>query len=883
MTAQKNAGPSAVKDFILPLSARGQTIASVGGKGYSLARMVAAGLPVPDGFTVTTDAYKRFVENNDLTAGVHAALQKADPDDPASLEECSQTIRKLFLSSPIPQEISREAAEEYETLPGREPAVAVRSSATAEDLPDLSFAGQQETFLNVRGTIAVLDAVRSCWASLWTARAIGYRIRHRIDHDDVSLAAVVQILIPSEISGVLFTANPMNGRRDQAVINAAWGLGESIVGGLVTPDNIILKKGKRGAKVVETQIADKQTMVMLQEQGTVEQPVPEHRRRIPALSNRQAVQLVRLGEQVERMYGAPMDIEWARRDGKFHLLQARPITTLANQEGPAVLWELPDPKGQYMRTSIVELLPGPLSPLFATMGIRYFIEGNRFMAKDLFGSASVIPENYLLPIGGFAYMKVSYTPAEWWAMLRYMVPNMLPLLRKGVPYRRNVGMPKYRESIARWEDKTLSDLSAEELLKGVRDVLYGYAVHLGALMASTMGPSAGSEGLFTQVYNKLAKREGDPTAATFLMGFENAPLRAEKNLYDLAMWCKPKDALAEYLTGTAAADVVSAYAGDRNPASMPPSDWEEWRRRLEDHLQRFGYSIYNMDFAEPLPMDDPGPIVENLRRYITGEIRSPYEREKTLREAREQATASVRPRLGGLKRWIFEKVLHWAQSQAPLREDGIAEIGLGYPLLRGMLLELGKRLARGGMIAEAGEVFWLEESELESAAGLMERSEPLPDLKDLVRRRFELWKTRRIVVPPPALPPASKFMGITIDAFLAADESKQGENTLEGIGTSAGVVTAAARVLRGPEDFNQMRPGEVLVAAITTPAWTPLFAIASAVVTEVGGPLSHSSIVAREYGIPAVLGTGVATKRIRTGQTITVDGGRGIVTLGEGG
>jgi phosphohistidine swiveling domain-containing protein len=869
--------------MVIPFDDPAVKLETVGGKGYSLARLCAAGLPVPPGFFVTTAAYERFVTENNLADGIRSALKKADAGRPATLEECSQDIQNLFLSAKIPAGIVQPIEQAYSRLSGKEAAVAVRSSATAEDLPDLSFAGQQETFLNIRGADAVVEAVRRCWASLWTARAIGYRLRNGTDQERIRLSAVVQELVDAESAGVLFTANPLNGRRDQAMINAAWGLGEAVVGGLVTPDSIILEQRNKRVRIVKTQIADKQTMTILLKEGTGERPAPEQKRRSPVLNKRQAAELVRLGERVERMYGAPMDIEWAHRDGKFHLLQARPITTLPKQEGPPVVWELPDPKGQYLRGSVVELLPDPLSPLFATMGVRFFIEGNKVMAKELFGSASVIPDNYLLSIGGFAYMKVSYTPKEWWAMLRYMVPNMLPLLRKGVPYWRNVGMPAYQEAIARWEGKPLPALSAGMLLEGVRDVLYGYAVHLGALMASTMGPSAGSEGLFTQIHNKLVKRSGDPEAPVFLMGFENAPLRAEKNLYDLAVWSREHGELSKYLSANSAAAISAAYFAGGIPADIPADDWNDWRRKLDDHLKRFGYSIYNLDFVEPLPADNPEPIVKNLRGYLSGEIRSPYERERELSDAREKATADVRARLKGWKRWAFEKTLKWAQSQAPLREDGIAEIGLGYPLLRRMLFELGRRLAEAGMLSEPGEIFWLEESELESPAAALDRGEGLPDCRELVRRRIAQWKTRRGIIPPPMLPPSSKFLGISTEGWMTAPEGGPDEKTLNGIGTSAGVVTASARVIGGPEDFVRMKSGEVLVAAITTPAWTPLFAMASAVVTDIGGPLSHSSIVAREYGIPAVLGTGVATKRIRSGQTVTVDGGKGIVILSDGG
>jgi len=878
MNAQR---PSVAKEFILPLSGNTPTLELVGGKAYSLMRMASAGLPVPGGFCVTTAAYLRFVADNGLAGRIHTALQSADAEKPATLDECSRSIRELFLASRIPEAVSREVAEAYSALPGRDPAVAVRSSATAEDLPGMSFAGQQETFLNVRGPAAVVESVRRCWASLWTARAIGYRIRQRIGHDGVSLAAVVQTLVPAEVSGVMFTANPLNGRRDQAVINASWGLGETIVGGLVSPDTITFDKQRR--KILARDTAAKEVMTVLSGSGTEEQPVPERKRLAPALSDRQAAALVKLGLQVERMYGAPMDIEWALHGGALFLLQARPVTALPHPEGPSQVWELPDPKGQYMRTSVVELLPGPLSPLFSTMGVRCFLEGNRRMAKELMGSESVIPDNYLLTIGGFAYMKVSFSPKEMWAMFRYMLLGMPRMLREGVPYWRNVGLPAYRAAIARWEGRDLQALSAGKLLEGAGDVLNGYAVNLGAMMAGTMGPSAGSEGLFTQVYQKAVRREGDPPASTFLMGFENAPLRAEKNLYDLAEWCKPRTDLAAYLTGTPAADISAAYTGNQPPPAVPVEDWKSWRGRLADHLEQFGSCIYDMDFANPLPSDEPSPIIDMLRRYLSGEARNPYDRERTLVRARDTAEADVRARLGGIKRWAFEKALKWAQSQAPLREDGIAAVGLGYPLLRKMLLELGARLAEAGALSSAGEIFWLEESELASAAASLDRGETPPDCRAQAGRRIAEWESRKAVVPPPMLPPSSKYLGISTEGWLTVTEGEQGASTLKGIGTSAGTVTAAARVLRGPEDFGRLRPGEVLVAKITTPAWTPLFSLASAVVTDVGGPLSHSSIVAREYGIPAVLGTGVATRRIRDGQTVTVDGGRGVVTLIEGG
>jgi pyruvate,water dikinase len=288
-----------------------------------------------------------------------------------------------------------------------------------------------------------------------------------------------------------------------------------------------------------------------------------------------------------------------------------------------------------------------------------------------------------------------------------------------------------------------------------------------------------------------------------------------------------------------------------------------------------------MDFAKPLPMDEPEPILEMLKLFITGQGKSPYERQQKYTTQREQVEEMAREQLRGIKRWGFEKALNWAQSQAPLREDGIAEIGLGYPVLRQLLRELGRRFVAAGGIADADDIYWLEKDEVESMIAALEKDLVLSNMVDIVQERKELWQARKQVTPPPQLPPGKKFLGFNVEGVLTGAEGRVEGNTIKGVPASPGQVTATARVLHGPEDFDQMQRGDILVASITTPAWTPLFAMASGVVTDIGGPLSHGSIVAREYGIPAILGTGFATKLIQSGQKIAVDGAAGTVTLLE--
>jgi rifampicin phosphotransferase len=420
-------------------------------------------------------------------------------------------------------------------------------------------------------------------------------------------------------------------------------------------------------------------------------------------------------------------------------------------------------------------------------------------------------------------------------------------------------------------------MPAGELWQGIQELQNAVMLYLASLMTSTMGASAGTEGLFTKIYEKLVRREGDPGATTFLMGYDNIPIRAEKSLYDLAEWARTKPELAAHLLGTATAELVEQLV---KPIPLIPSPLSpDFATRFRTHLDQFGFIIYNLDYARRLPMDDPTPMVEAIKMYLRGQGMNPHMRQKQAEERRLEASQNTLSRLKGLRGWAFRTALKYAQRLAEVREDALALIGLGYPVLRRMLFTLGDRFAEAGSIEQAGDIFWLEKAEIDASLRALEGDQPITKFAEAVSQRKSTWKALENVTPPSMLPPKKKYMGFNVSSFVGASEDSQVGNTLKGIAASTGKVTAKACILLGPEDFDLMQPGDVLVAAITTPAWTPLFAMAAAVVTDIGGPLSHGSIVAREYGIPAVMGTGVATKRIRNGQVITVDGTAGVVEI----
>jgi rifampicin phosphotransferase len=450
----------------------------------------------------------------------------------------------------------------------------------------------------------------------------------------------------------------------------------------------------------------------------------------------------------------------------------------------------------------------------------------------------------------------------------------------GVRRWREYSHPRYAAIVEEWEAKPPEDLPAVGLLAAARELLDAGAEYYTSVQ--TIIPlAATSEVLFAEFYDRFVRREGDPPGQTFLLGFDSAPILAEKSLYDLAMWTREHPGLAGALGDTPSERTLDLLQTEEPPSGAAGALWQEWRSRFRAHLDRYGHAVYNLDFMNHVPADDPAPLFDTLKFYLRGEGQNPYERQRRTSARREEATRAMLSRLD-VPRWkLFSKLLEWAQDLAPVREDALADVGLAWPVMRRMLLELGRRLVEAGAVEEPADLFWLRRDEVGDMAESLDAGEiRLGSLADAVERRKMLWRGQRRVTPPQLLPKGTWFM--VFEGLMPAASEEQTGDTITGVGASSGEVTAPARVLGGPEDFGQMRPGEVLVAGITTPAWTSLFAMASAVVTDVGGPLSHSSIVAREYGIPAVLGTGVATRRIRSGQTVRVDGDAGTVTLLDG-
>ena len=699
--------------FSLSLNHPDATLEAVGGKGASLARLFLAGLPIPDGFHISVEAYKRFVALNDLQPRILEALDSIDDPAPITLENASNNIMQMFFDSPIPSEIADEIVDAYASLStGIDLSVAVRSSATAEDLPDASFAGQQETYLNIHGAIQLLEAVKKCWASLWTARAIAYRIKNNIDQSATALAVVVQEMVDAEAAGILFTANPINGKRDEMVINASWGLGEAIVGGLVSPDIIIADKAT--SKVKSYKVAEKTVITVRTEKGTSEEPLNDARRSSKVLNDAQIGELIEIARKIESFYGAPQDIEWCHANGRFHVVQSRPITTLTKQT-PLIPSKWILPKGAYaaMRNNIVELMADPLTPLFRTLGLDAVNERMKFIMDKFIGTPGLLPSEPIIAVNEYAYYNGSVRFGPMFKVVLDTGGIIKRMFTGAVERWTDEGRPKYMNTVQRWEQKQLKGLSNDDLLAGVRE-LTGAAVDAYLALVSGVIPAAWiSEAWFTWNY-KFIKRKGDPTAPTYLLGFESLPIKGEKALYDLAMWSRERPKLTEYLKNISTHRLAAQI---NDPNSEPEvNEWETWATRFQSHLREYGHMIYNLDFGNPTPADDPAPILDTFKLFLRGEGTNPYERQQVSADRRKDAVQTMLGRLKGRRLKSFQKNLERAQKYAPLREDGLADVGMGYPLIRRMLRILGSRFVSHGMIEQPDDIYWLTREEVENAA-----------------------------------------------------------------------------------------------------------------------------------------------------------------------
>ncbi|MHA2122817.1 MAG: PEP/pyruvate-binding domain-containing protein [Promethearchaeota archaeon] len=932
--------------YILPIDTKAVSLELIGGKGKSLARMASAEMPVPLGFYLTTSAYKDFVKENNLQ---EAIINLAKPEiigRTVSFDSAAKNIQELIKGVELSDEITNEIRQAYNALNGQNPAVAVRSSANAEDLPDLSFAGQQDTYLNVHGDKALINAIRDCWASLWTPRAISYRHQMGIMQEGVAMAVVVQIMVPSDVSGILFTANPVNGERSEIIINSSFGLGEAVVGGQVTPDTYIVDRNIFTVK--ESIIGPKeQKIISSDNQGTLLQDVSENERNQSSLSEKFLKELTSIALNVEDLFdGVPQDIEWAISDGKLWMLQSRPITNLPPQP-IEVLWEATPPAKILARRQIVENIPDPCSPLFDELYLSVGLESPKKGQKRK--SFFVGGGPMFVTVNGYAYQRFDFPQVvevqdeidkavteeekeeviakiwqQWddaYAKMRdksdstmeqhdlelflaelyskdleafndwaknsdikniahevtlpesknptYTAFNKTQINEKQIKGWREKAKPELLATVEEWRKIDYKTASDEDLFRGISELAIAGGMYWSSNASHTFGVAKSTDDQL-QAFLRENLPDHNFISGHFLSGFKSKTLEANENMYNIAKLIQADKALYELVVTIPPKQLMNALRNHPNGDSVV--------KAIEEYLRIYGHLGYSLDFVESLPIEDPSGLLASLKTMVTAKDYNPNNHQIGAAQKREEAMEKIEQLLDGLQYWQF-RYRHWFTHRFYfIREEVMFYLTSGWPVLRLIALELGKRLVDVDTINVPDDVFYLITEELTKAINARKENKAIPEYQQLTTERRELREARKRLHPPGTIPEvASNNPGVAFKETQAKNDPNS--DVLRGIPVSPGTVTSPASLINSPGEFDKMQPDSILVCSMTNPAWTPLFAHATGLVTDMGGILGHGSIVAREYGIPAVVGTGTSTQRVKHGQKITVDGDAGTVAL----
>ncbi len=840
--------------LVAPLSYFGRhDVPIVGGKGANPGELTRAGFRVPPGFVLTTAAYELVLGASEIREELGNTLASVDFKSPDAVTEASQRIRGSFEQAAIPEQLSQEILSAYSRL--KNPAVAVRSSATAEDLPGTTFAGQQETFLNVIGGTELIGAVRACWASLWSERAILYRAHQNIDQHGVKLAVVIQEIVNADAAGVMFTADPVIGSRDELVIDANPGLGEAVVSGLVTPDHFVVNK--RSCHLTSQQLGRRELIARAVPSGGTEQITSSgETTNTPSLPVQAVLELARVGMEIERHYQSPQDIEWAWTSngsgiGEIYILQARPMTAL-----PAPL-KISGPM-RLVVPLLAEMWPTRPFPLDTTTFTGAVERAIGSLLVAMIGKSAPDPDQALLEEDGvvvhFEPPKVHLSPAmlvtPWLAMWRTRHYELSH-------WKEDPSLQQFVARAKALDQRNPRELSWNKNIETIQEALT--LIPLAMELREHYLPKAvlGLASLWVLLWLAgQASRFGD-----LISGIETKTMKTNEALESLAGQIRENPDLRNMF--------AHSDAESLQPALERTESGRLFLQQFEEFLQEYGHREITLTISQP-PWKDDSQSVLSILKVLSGSEPSQRNKSSTWQHARDELLRST-----FLGKWPFRGSLLLSLAATrylfQIRGDTHFYVTMVQPPIRRAVLELGDRLARAGALDRPEDVFHLRFEELKALGQTWPPSErEVAEARSLVARRKA---KRENLANTPMVDPR---------LLSPAEEPQAGANAiLSGTSGSPGIARGPARIVHDVSEFGKLCAGDVLVAPITNPAWTPLFQRAIAVVVDTGGAASHAAIVAREYGIPAVMGTARGTQDLKDGQWIRVDGSRGEVLREE--
>ncbi|HKO79067.1 MAG TPA: phosphoenolpyruvate synthase [Chitinophagaceae bacterium] len=855
-------------------------LAMVGGKGANLGELCRIeGVPVPDGFCVTTEAYKEIIGNNSVFSSLLDQLAILKADNRKGISETSAKIRKLIGEIAIPKSIDIEITRHLEQMDERN-AYAVRSSATAEDLPIASFAGQQGTYLNIVGKEAIIKHVIKCWASLFTDRAVIYRIQNGFDHRKVHLAVVVQKMVFPQVAGILFTADPVTSNRKLLSIDASFGLGEALVSGLVNADIYKVCNGK----IIDKKISTKKLAIYaLKDGGTKEQEIEPEKQSRQALTDEQILQLERMGRKIEEHFGSPQDIEWCLVDNKFYIVQSRPITTL---------FPIPETSDQenhvYISVGHQQMMTDAMKPL----GLSFFLLTTQALMRTAGGRLFVdITPMLASPVGRETMVNVLGKSDP-------IIKDALTTILERGDFIKSLPDDK-KESGPGKSDKAVSPPNYQALNDYdptiVSDLIKTNQTSIEALKQNIQTKSGSA--LFDFILEdiqQLKKTNSDPQSFGVIMTGMNASSwinekmnewLGEKNAADILSQSVPNNITSEMGLGLLnVADVIRPYPKVIEYLKRVKDDnfleelsqfegGQETRDAIDAYLKKYGMRCAGeIDITKTRWSEKPITLVPmiltNIKNFEPGAANRRFTqgRQEALKKEQELLDRLKQLPDGEQKAKETKRMIDLVRNLSGYREYPKYGIVNRYFVYKQALLKEAEQLVQARIIHEKEDIYYLSFDELREVI----RTNKLD--YQIISKRKDEYKLYEKLTPPRV---------ITSDGEIIAGRYKRKNlpsEAIAGLPVSSGVIEGRARVILNIEDAD-LEDGDILVTAFTDPSWTPLFVSIKGLVTEVGGLMTHGAVIAREYGLPAVVGVENATTLIKDGQRIRVNGTDGYVEI----
>ncbi len=857
-------------------------LAMVGGKGANLGELSGLkGIQLPEGFCVTTEAYKEIIGNNEEFNALLDQLSLLKADNREGIGGISAEIRKVIEGIAIPKEIENEITRHLVQL-GEKNGYAVRSSATAEDLPTASFAGQQDTYLNIIGKEAILRNISKCWASLFTDRAVTYRIQNGFDHRKVHLSVVIQKMVFPEAAGIMFTADPVTSNRKVVSIDASFGLGEALVSGLVNPDIYKVRDGR----IIDKKISAKKLAIYaLKEGGTEEKKIEAVRQNMQTLTDEQILRLERMGRTIEAYFSRPQDIEWCLYENKFFIVQSRPITTL-----------YPVPEAQdgkkhvYMSFGHQQMMTDAMKPLGLSFfqllsdeipliqaGGRLFID----LAHDL---ASPAGQKIVLMAAGKidplmdnaikslmkrkAFMKSLSRGKRAFSMGSGYFSWALPVQFIKI-YRSNDG--SLVQSLMSRNEASIKDLRQMANLSG--DELFAFIMEAHKQLKEAMYDPQGMAAIYVGVYavswlnKKMEKWLGEKSAADSLSKSVATNVTSEMGLalLDVADVVRQYPAVMKYFQHAHDETFFEDLAKLEGGTVVSQS--------IGTYLEKYGMRCPGeIDITRPRFSEQPTALVpmllSNIKNFEPGAHNTIFEQGLREGKQREQDLLKRLEQLpgGNQKAKKTRKMISRLRNFVGYREYPKYLMIERYWIIKQALLKEAVKLVQKGVIQEKEDIYYLSFEEFREVV----RTNRLD--YSIITKRKEEYDVYEKLTPPRVMTSEGEVL------FGAYDTGNIPQGALAGIPVSSGTIEGRARVVLKMEDAN-IEEGDILVTAYTDPSWTPVFVSVKGLVTEVGGVMTHGAVIAREYGLPAVVGVENATRLIKDGQRIRVNGAEGYVEI----